>query len=149
VNDSAKTRRSLDPKTSSEILEVLCRYCCSCLRAQLSVVSPLSEARRKESATSEQNTSSGGIDFVTIGFNETTQHLEAEIRNETKQHLKAVFVARGDTFSSQLYAHFPMMAAVLPNLRLVSFAKGAEARLCEALSKARIGVIGLMVPKSF
>jgi len=41
-----------------------------------------------------------------------------------------------------------MMAGMLPNLLLVSFAKGAEARLCEVLSKARIGVIGLMVPKS-
>ena len=148
VNDLAETRHSLDPKTSSEILEILCRYYCACLQAQPSVLSPLSKTRSKESAASLQNASSGSTDFATIGFNETTEHLEAEIRNETKQHLRAVFVARGDTSSSQLYAHLPMMAAMLPNLRLVSFARGAEARLCQALSKARIGVIGLMVSRS-
>jgi RNase P subunit Pop3 len=116
-------------------------------QAHASVLSPLSKHQSQENVPSEKPVPAAEPDFVTIGFNDTTQHLEAEIRKETDRHLRAVFVARGDTSSSQLYAHFPMMAAMLPNLRLVSFAKGAEASLCEALSMTRVGVIGLMVRK--
>ena len=37
------------------------------------------------------------------------------------------------------------MSSMLPHLRLVSLAKGAEARLCETLQLQRVGVIGLFV----
>lgn len=37
------------------------------------------------------------------------------------------------------------MATMLPHLRLVSLAKGAEARLCEMLGLQRVGVLGIMV----
>jgi hypothetical protein len=114
-------------------------------KAHVSVLSPLSKHPTQRNAPSEKTVPAAEPGFVTIGFNDTTQHLEAEIRKETDRHLRAVFVARGDTSSSQLYAHFPMMAAMLPNLRLVSFAKGAEASLCETLSMKRVGVVGLMV----
>jgi RNase P subunit Pop3 len=115
------------------------------LLAHASVLSPLSKHQTQKNTPSEKTVAAAEPGFVTIGFNDTTQHLEAEIRKETERHLRAVFVARGDTSLSQLYAHFPMMAAMLPNLRLVSFAKGAEASLCEALSMKRVGVVGLMV----
>lgn len=82
---------------------------------------------------------------ITIGFNPTTEHLENEIQGKPCKHLKAIFVARGDTSSTQLYAHFPLMTSMLPHVRLVSLAKGAEARLCETLQLKRVGVIGLMV----
>lgn len=59
--------------------------------------------------------------------------------------MKVVFVARGDTSSTMLYSHFPIMASMLPDVRLVSLTKGAEARLCETLKLKRVGVIGLMV----
>jgi hypothetical protein len=116
-------------------------------QAHASVLSPLSKHQSQENVPSEKTVLAAKLGFVTIGFNDTTQHLEAEIRKETDRHLRAVFVSRGDTSSSQLYAHFPMMAAMLPSLRLVSFAKGAEGSLCEALSMTRVGVIGLMVRK--
>lgn len=116
--------------------------------AHASVLSPLSKNQSQESPPSKNTVHAPKLGSVTIGFNDTTQHLESEIRKETDRHLRVVFVARGDTSSSQLYAHFPMMAAMLPNLRLVSFAKGAEACLCEALSIKRVGVVGLMVRKS-
>ena len=85
------------------------------------------------------------VSFLTIGFNPTTHHLESEIRHETTTFLRSVFVARGDTSSTQLYAHLPMMASMLPRLRLVSLAKGAETRLCDALGLKRVGVLGIMV----
>ena len=84
---------------------------------------------------------------MTIGFNPTTEHLEREIqKREEKGRMRVVFVTRGDTSSTHLYAHFPLMASMLPNVRLVSFAKGAEGRVCETLQLKRVGVIGLMVP---
>jgi hypothetical protein len=59
--------------------------------------------------------------------------------------MRVVFVARGETSSTHLYTHFPLMSSMLPHLRLVSLAKGAEARLCETLQLQRVGVIGLFV----
>ena len=82
---------------------------------------------------------------MTIGFNPTTEHLESEIQGNAGKHMRVVFVVRGDTSSTQLYAHFPLMVSILPHIRLVSLAKGAEARLCETLQLKRVGVIGLMV----
>ena len=85
------------------------------------------------------------VSSMTIGFNPTTQHLESEIQNSSNGRMKVVFVCRGDTTSTHLYAHFPLIASMLPHLRLVSFAKGAESRLCQTLQLKRVGVIGLMV----
>src|SRR5271169_1894791 len=115
------------------------------MNANISLLSPLSSNRPQSQPTNPRKrkrpTSSQSqhplflnppplLSFLTIGFNPTTHHLESQIRhdNTPTPQLRAVFVARGDTNSSQLYAHFPMMASVLPNLRLVSLAKGAEAR---------------------
>jgi RNase P subunit Pop3 len=89
------------------------------------------------------------ISDMTIGFNPTTEHLESEIQNAANKQMRAVFVARGDTSSTHLYAHFPLMASMLPHVRLVSMAKGAEQRLCEALQLKRVGVIGLLVLSLF
>lgn len=85
------------------------------------------------------------VSSLTIGFNPTTLHLESEIQNSATKRMRAVFVARGDTSSTMLYSHFPIMASMLPHVRLVSLTKGAEARLCETLKLKRVGVIGLMV----
>jgi hypothetical protein len=85
------------------------------------------------------------ISYMTIGFNPTTEHLEAEIRNKHENRMKVVFVARGDTTSTHLYAHFPLMASILPHLILVSLGKGVESRLCNALELKKVGVLGLMV----
>jgi hypothetical protein len=85
------------------------------------------------------------ISSITIGFNSTTEHLESEIQAKSSKCMRAVFVARGDTSSTHLYAHFPLMGSMLPHLRLVSLAKGAEGRLCETLQLRRVGVLGLMV----
>jgi hypothetical protein len=82
---------------------------------------------------------------MTIGFNPTTQHLESEIQNPSNGRMKVVFVCRGDTTSTHLYAHFPLITSMLPHLRLVSLGKGAESRLCDTLRLKRVGVIGLMV----
>jgi hypothetical protein len=59
--------------------------------------------------------------------------------------MRVVFVTRGDTSSTHLYAHFPLMASILPHVRLVSLTKGAEERLCETLQLKRVGVLGLLV----
>ena len=74
--------------------------------------------------------------------------LESEIHKLSSQRLRAVFVARGDTSITHLYAHFPAMASLLPQLHLVSLLNGAEARFCEALGLQRVQVIGLMVKLS-
>ena len=131
-----------------------------CLQSNISILSPLSSHRPQSTPTNPRKRKRPNsevqhplfvdppplVTFLTIGFNPTTQHLESEIRHEhTTTHMRVVFVARGDTNSSQLYAHFPMMASMLPNLRLVSLAKGAEVRLCEALGLQRVGVLGVMV----
>jgi len=86
---------------------------------------------------------------VTLGFNQTVERLESEIRGKEITSMAAVFVARGDTTSTQLYAQFPLMAGMLPQLRLVSLAKGAEERLCQTLSLRRVGVIGILVYQVF
>jgi hypothetical protein len=59
--------------------------------------------------------------------------------------MKAVFVSRGDTQSPYLYAHFPIMVAMLSDVMLVSLSKGAESRLCQVLGLRRVGVVGVMV----
>lgn len=82
---------------------------------------------------------------MTIGFNPTTEHLESEIQKKANKRMRVVFVNRGNTSSTHLYAHFPLMASMLPHLRLVSFVKGAEERLCETLQLKRVGVLGLIV----
>jgi hypothetical protein len=131
-----------------------------CLQSNISILSQLSSHRPQSTPTNPRKRKRPNsevqhplfidppplVAFLTIGFNPTTQHLESEIRHEqTTTQMRVVFVARGDTNSSQLYAHFPMMASMLPNLRLVSLAKGAEVRLCEALGLQRVGVLGVMV----
>src|ERR1700731_4848195 len=81
------------------------------------------------------------VSSLTIGFNSTTKHLESEIQNNATKRMRAVFVARGDTSSTMLYSHFPIIASMLPHVRLVSLTKGAEAHLCETLKLKRVGVI--------
>jgi ribonuclease P/MRP protein subunit POP3 len=81
---------------------------------------------------------------LTLGFNATTAHLESEIQEKAVQRMRVVFVARGDTSSAHLYAHFPLLSSMLSHVRLVSLAKGAEARLCETLQMRRVGVVGLL-----
>ena len=142
-------RKSVDLETSNELLDVL-----------QSLLSPLASyrphprettprKRKRHKDTDDQHPLFVNppplISSLTIGFNDTTAHLESEIQGRTNQKMKAVFVARGDTSSTQFYAHFPLMVSMLPHVRFVSLAKGAEQRLCETLQLRRIGVVGLMV----
>jgi len=143
------TWKSVDQETNNTILDVLC-----------SLLAPLASYRPQQSGnTSRKRKRKEGsvsiqhplfinppplVSSLTIGFNPTTEHLESEIQNTATKRMRTVFVARGDTSSTMLYSHFPMMASMLPRVRLVSLTKGAEARLCETLKLKRVGVIGLM-----
>src|SRR5271156_5861970 len=157
-----QVRRSVDADTSTTILDVLCRYLSNETEAYISLIAPLAahgshpptESRKRK--RSKLKPSSIGLprqakeptplsSSVTIGFNPTVEHLESEIRGKETTPMAAVFVARGDTTSTQLYAQFPLMAGMLPQLRLVSLAKGAEERLCQTLKLKRVGVIGILV----
>ena len=151
-------RKSVDQKTSNDILDVLSRYYPppSLSNFKISLLAPLASHRtthasRKRKRGNQDSSTSLFVDppslvsSMTVGFNPTTEHLESEIQNTSNARMKVVFVCRGDTTSTHLYAHFPLIASVLPHLRLVSLAKGAESRLSETLQLKRVGVIGLMV----
>jgi hypothetical protein len=118
-------------------------------RPQQAGSNPRKRKRRKTAASPVQHPLFANppplVSSMTVGFNPTTEHLESEIQNTTTRRMRAVFVARGDTSSTMLYSHLPMMASMLPHMRLVSLTKGAEARLCETLRLKRVGVIGLLV----
>jgi hypothetical protein len=139
-------RRS--PITYNSLLAPLASY-----RPQPNINSSRKRKRRKSARPSHQHPLFVNppplVSFTTIGFNPTTQHLESEVQNTADKRMRAVFVARGDTSSTQLYAHFPLLASMLPNVRLVSLAKGAETRLCKTLQVKRVGVIGILVSLFF
>jgi RNase P subunit Pop3 len=155
-------RQSVDQKTSNDLLDILCRYIPHSLHSHtISLLEPLASHRLQHNTNTprkrkrrKMNPSTDNhplfldppplVSSMTIGFNPTTEHLESEI-NGSSRRMRVVFVARGDTSSTHLYAHFPLMVSMLPNIRLVSLAKGAERRLCETLELKRVGVIGLMV----
>jgi len=137
--------KSVDQKTSDDILDVLCS-----LLAPLAAHRPQKTAEniRKRKKTSSEHSlivdPPSSVSSMTLGFNATTEHLESEIRKTSTRTMRAVFIARGDTSSTHLYAHFPLMSSMLPNVRLVSLAKGAETRLRETLKLRRVGVIGVL-----
>jgi hypothetical protein len=155
-------RKYLDQNTNDDILNTLCRYSNILQNFYVSLLAPLASyrpqhtinisrkrKRRKSARSLDQHPLFVNppplVSFITIGFNPTTQHLESEVQNTISRHMRAIFVARGDTSSNHLHAHFPLLASMLPNVRLVSLAKGAEARLCETLQLKRVTVIGILV----
>jgi hypothetical protein len=118
-------------------------------RPQQAGSTPRKHKRRKTAAPTEQHPLFKNppplVSSITIGFNSTIEHLESEIQNAATHCMRIVFVARGDTSSTILYSHLPIIASMLPCMRLVSLTKGAEAKLCETLRLKRVGVIGLLV----
>ncbi|MCJ1467098.1 hypothetical protein MMC07_005720 [Pseudocyphellaria aurata] len=113
------------------------------------------------------------LDFVTVGFNTTTHHLERLAQTCTgntatsagpvvthgdqvnsdrmiHKHLIAIFVPRAEQ-PKILHSHLPVLIKtaslgspdLLP-IRLVPLASGAEAQLSKALGIPRVGIVGLM-----
>lgn len=94
-------------------------------------------------------------EYVTVGFNSTTRHLETLAKGgyETQKLAKmaAVFVPLKDAKASMIRSHLPLLCktaskarGTLQETRLLSLPKGAEARLATALGIHRVGTIGVM-----
>ncbi|MCJ1270671.1 RNase P and RNase MRP subunit [Lobaria immixta] len=91
------------------------------------------------------------LEFMTVGFNTTTRHLEDLAQKCTgKKPLVAIFVPHAEQ-PKILHSHLPVLIKAaslgspsLPPIRLVPLASGAEARLIKALGIPRVGLIGLM-----